>query len=101
MLRRLLAVVALDAIALVALEMLWPPRFEQLRGVDESVLVRLLGLATAAGYGAATAGAWLSRHLRRTTGCVPAAALVQRRTVAAPAARDVLATTSGASHDAT
>jgi hypothetical protein len=76
MLRRLLAVVALDAIALVALEMLWPPRFEQLLGVDESVLVRLLGLATAAGYGAATAGAWLSRHVRRWTGTVVATSTV-------------------------
>lgn len=71
-LRRLLAVVALNAIALVAIEMLWQPRFQQLIDVDESDLVRLLGVLTAAGYGAATAGAWLFRHLRRWTGTVAA-----------------------------
>jgi hypothetical protein len=71
-LRRLLTVVALNAIALVAVEMLWQPRFQQLLDVDEADLVRLLGVLTAAGYGGATAGAWLFRHLRRWTGSLAA-----------------------------
>lgn len=47
-LRRVLAVVLLNAIALVAVEMLWQPRFQQVFAVDPSTLVRLLGLLTAA-----------------------------------------------------
>lgn len=71
-LRRLLTVVALNAIALVAIEMLWQPRFQQLLDLAESDLVRLLGVITAAGYGAATVGAWLFPHIRRWTGTVSA-----------------------------
>lgn len=71
-LRRLLTVVALNAIALVAIEMLWQPRFQQLLDLAESDLVRMLGLITAAGYGAATAGAWLFPHVRRWTGTIAA-----------------------------
>lgn len=66
-LRRVLVVVALNAVGLVAVEMLWQPRFQQLFTVDDTVLVRLFGSFTAAAYAATAAGAWLSRRTLQWT----------------------------------
>lgn len=67
-LRGILLVVALNAVALVAVEMLWQPRFEQLFATDEATLVRLLALLAAAGFAATAAGAFVSPLVRRWTG---------------------------------